>query len=341
MNTNVLNGAIIGFGKLGLLHLSQFQSFKNINIKYICEYDDFVKKNLDNVFRDIKIYKDYKQIPLNNLNFVVVTTPTDQHFDIISFFLKKKVSVFSEKPLVTTYKDALTLKDLSIKNKTCLFTGYMYEHYDTFKQSIDLIKKKKILGDIFFVKAEMYVSQYTKQKKLLSWRFNKKKSGGGLVITQTSHLIYFLTYLFGESSQVKSYLKNIFSQNNIEDYAHIILGFKKNICASIDASWSAINYRTPYLKIFFEGNNGNMTLTEDRISLFLKEKTENFSAGNNVIQIPEIKCPVSFDVAGSHYALQANHFINLLIKKKVDMDNLNTSVETQKIIENIYKDEIR
>lgn len=338
---NVLNGAIIGFGKLGLLHLSQFQSFQNINIKYICEYDEFVKKNLDNLFSDIKIYKNYKQIPLNNLNFVVVTTPTDQHFDIISFFLENKIPVFSEKPLVGSYKDALTLKNLAIKNKTCLFTGYMYEHYDTFKQSIDLIKQKKILGDIFFVKAEMYVSQYTKQKKLLSWRFNKKKSGGGLVITQTSHLIYFLICLFGEAFQVKSYLKNIFSQKNIEDYAHIILSFKKNICASIDASWSVINYRTPFLKIFFEGDNGNMTLTEDRISFFLKERIKNFSAGNNVIQIPQIKCPVSFDVAGSHYAHQASHFINLLIKKKIDMDNLNTSVETQKIIENIYKDEIR
>ena len=84
----------------------------------------------------------------------------------------------------------------------------------------------------------MYFPQYIKKKKLLSWRFNKKKSGGGLVITQTSHLIYFLTYLFGETSQVKSYLKNMFSQNNMEDYAHIILAYKKNICASIDASWS-------------------------------------------------------------------------------------------------------
>ena len=62
---------------------------------------------------------------------------------------------------------------------------------------------------------------------MISWRFNKKKSGGGVVITQTSHLIYFLSFLFGEVLKVKSHLKNIYSQDKIDDYAHIILDFLK------------------------------------------------------------------------------------------------------------------
>lgn len=333
---NVFNGAVIGFGKLGLLHLSQFQSYDNIKIRYICEQNDFIKKNLESFFSDLKIVKDFKKIPLNNLDFVVVTTPTALHYKIINYFLKNKISVFSEKPLVTSYKEALRLKKLSIKNKTNLFTGYMYEYHETFKKSIDLIKNKKILGDIFFVKSEMYVSQYLNKKKLFSWRFNKSQSGGGVVITQTSHLIYFLSRLFGEAEKIKSFLKNIYSQDKIEDYAHVMINFKNNICASIDASWSVSNYRTPYLKINFEGSNGNMTLTEDKIVFFLKKKTDIFPAGNNKILIPEIKKGVTFDVAGSHYAHQAEHFIDLLENRKTDNSNLNTSVETQKIIENIY-----
>ena len=187
----------------------------------------------------------------------------------------------------------------------------------------------------------MYVSQYMKKKKLISWRFNKKKSGGGVVITQTSHFFYFLSFLFGEVLKVKSHLKNIYSQDKIDDYAHIILDFKNKTCASIDASWSVSNYRTPYLKIFFEGNNGNLTLTEDRISFFLKSAKNSYMEGNNILQIPEIKSGVSFDVAGSHYAHQAKYFIDLLANKKIDLDNLNTSIETQKIIENIYKDAVK
>ena len=42
----VYKGCIIGFGKLGLLHLSQFSAFKEIKINFICEQNNFIKKTL-------------------------------------------------------------------------------------------------------------------------------------------------------------------------------------------------------------------------------------------------------------------------------------------------------
>ena len=110
-----------------------------------------------------------------------------------------------------------------------------------------------------------------------------------MVITQTSHVIYFLCRLFGKSNKINSSLKNIYSQKQIEDYAHILIDFENDVKASIDASWSVINYRTPFLKLYFEGNNGNLTLTEDKIEFFLRSKIDSFEPGNNKIQIPEIK----------------------------------------------------
>ena len=154
------------------------------------------------------------------------------------------------------------------------------------------------------------------KKKIDFLRFNKKKSEEVLLLLRRS-LIYFLSFLFGEVLKVKSHLKNIYSQDKIDDYAHIILDFKNKTCASIDASWSVSNYRTPYLKIFFEGNNGNLTLTEDRISFFLKSAKNSYMEGNNILQIPEIKSGVSFDVAGSHYAHQAKYFIDLWLIKRL------------------------
>ena len=68
-----------------------------------------------------------------------------------------------------------------------------------------------------------------------------------MVITQTSHVIYFLCRLFGKSNKINSSLKNIYSQKQIEDYAHILIDFENDVKASIDASWSVINYRTPFL----------------------------------------------------------------------------------------------
>ena len=122
---SVLKGCVIGFGKLGLLHLSQFQSIQGIEIKYICEENDVICKALTNIFDDVEVVSDYKKIDINNLNFVIITTPSSTHFEIIKFFLSKKIHVFSEKPLVTNFNDSLSLKKLSLENKTILFTGYM------------------------------------------------------------------------------------------------------------------------------------------------------------------------------------------------------------------------
>lgn len=333
---SVLKGCVIGFGKLGLLHLSQFQSIQDIEIKYICEENDVICKGLTKIFNDVEVVRDYKKIDINNLNFVIITTPSSTHFEIIKFFLSKKIHVFSEKPLVTNFNDSLSLKRLSLENKTILFTGYMYDFYDTFSLSNNLLKTDKILGDIINVKSEMYVSQYLNKKKRFSWRFNKKKSGGGVIITQTSHLIFYLCKILGNATKVNSFLKSVYSEKPIEDYAHVSLRFDNNIHAYIDASWSAINYRTPYLKIFFEGKKGTLTLTEDKIEIYLLEDVKDYKSGYSKIQIPEIKKNVEFEVAGTHYAKQAYYFINLVKNNQIDNENLNLSIETQRIIEEIY-----
>ena len=46
----ILKGAIIGFGKLGLLHLSQFNSHSGAEIVAICENDKILCKILKKKF---------------------------------------------------------------------------------------------------------------------------------------------------------------------------------------------------------------------------------------------------------------------------------------------------
>jgi len=333
---HIINGCVIGFGKLGLLQLSQFSALPGVKIDYICETNKTVLTGLSQMFNSIKIVDHYTKIPLKNLDFVIVTAPSGLHFEIIKYFLNNGIPVFSEKPLTSKYQDALILKKIAESKKVLLFTGYMYQFFETFALCEELILKKKILGELFFLTSEMYVSQYLKKKKLKTWRFNKKLSGGGVVITQTSHLIYYICRLLGHSNKVFAILKNIYSDQGIEDFANILIEFEKNIPVTINCSWSINNYRTPYVKIFFQGKNGNILLTEDKIEIFLNEKKENFNEGLNVIKIPEIKKGVYFDVAGSHYAAQANYFLELLKKNKIDIKNLESSLETQNIINKIY-----
>jgi predicted dehydrogenase len=338
INNSKLKGAIIGFGKLGLLHLAQFNSHPDVEIVAICENEKILCNIIKKNFTDFLVTDDYKELIKENLDFVAVCTPTDKHFEIIEFFLHNKLPVFSEKPLARNLDEAVILQKLSNINNTLLYAGYMYEFYETFNKAFDLIINKKIIGNLIYSKNEMYVSQLLKKPKKTNWRFIKKKSGGGVLITQTSHLIYLALKFFGKHKKCHSFTKKIFSEEN-EDYSHIMLKFDNDLICSIDASWSVLNYRTPFLKMFIEGSEGTISITEDKIELFLSEDKLGYSKGMNKISKLELFENTYYNVAGTHYAHQANYFINLLKNKEVDSEKLTLSVDTNRIIQEVYNNE--
>ena len=334
----ILKGAIIGFGKLGLLHLSQFNSHSGAEIVAICENDKILCNILKKNFTNFLVVDNYKDLIKENLDFVAVCTPTDKHFEIIEFFLNNKIPVFSEKPLTRNLSEAEKLQNLSNSKNTLLYAGYMYEFYETFNKAFDLIINQKIIGNLIYSKNEMYVSQLLKKPKKTNWRFIKKKSGGGVLITQTSHLIYLTLKFFGKYKNCYSFTKKIYSEEN-EDYSHILLRFENDVICSIDASWSVLNYRTPFLKMFIEGTDGTISITEDKIELFLTEDKLGYKKGINKISKLELYENTYYNVAGTHYAHQADYFINLVRDNKKDFDKLTLSVDTNRIIEEVYNNE--
>ena len=46
IDKKIFNTVIVGFGKLGLLHFSQFNAHPNVNVYGICEKDKIVAKLL-------------------------------------------------------------------------------------------------------------------------------------------------------------------------------------------------------------------------------------------------------------------------------------------------------
>ncbi len=335
ISNKIFKTVIIGFGKLGLLHLSQFYAHPNVEVVGICENEKTMNKVLKKNFKNLKIYNDYKDLVKLEIDFVTVCTPTGAHFEIIKFFLENNIAVFSEKPLSSNYSEANELQNLSKKRNTLLFVGYMYEFYETFQKAYDLVINKKILGDIIYSKGEMYVSQILKKPNNTNWRFIKKKSGGGVLITQTSHLIYIMQKFFGQHEKCYGFCKSIFSEEN-EDYAHLVIRTQNGVICNIDASWSVINYRVPELKFFIEGTNGSILINEDKIEMNLKNSFESFNSGKNIISKMELFKNSYFNVAGNHYARQTDFFVSLISSGIKYHINLDYSVNVNKIIEEVY-----
>jgi hypothetical protein len=104
-------------------------------------------------------YKD-QHINLSNIDWVFVLTPVQTHFNIVKYFLEKKLNVFCEKPLSNSFKSAKKLISLSKKVSKILYVSDV-ENYKNLnvkfgKTNIvlrfkkDIIKKESIFFRLFY-----------------------------------------------------------------------------------------------------------------------------------------------------------------------------------------------
>lgn len=105
-----LNGAVIGLGKMGLLHTAIANSSDQASIISVCENVGLTSKAFSSFNSNIKMYSDYKVMLQNEkLDFVFIATPSDLHIAVAMECAKNKIPFFVEKPLCTDYKQGIIM----------------------------------------------------------------------------------------------------------------------------------------------------------------------------------------------------------------------------------------
>ena len=80
---------------------------------------------------------DFKKLITNNIDLVVIATPTETHFKISKFALERKKHILVEKPVSLLSTDVVKLQNISKKNNKLIFVDYPF----LFSGSINYIKK--------------------------------------------------------------------------------------------------------------------------------------------------------------------------------------------------------
>lgn len=83
----------------------------------------------------------YKLIDLKKIKWIFVITNNQSHYEIVKYFLKKKINVFCEKPLTQSLKLSKELYALRDKYKTKLYVNDV----EFFKNKSIILKKKNII----------------------------------------------------------------------------------------------------------------------------------------------------------------------------------------------------
>jgi predicted dehydrogenase len=324
-----INIGVIGMGKMGLLHTGILSSLDGVAVKAVADKQDLILSFIKGALPSVKTYKDYNEmIKKTDLDLIYITTSTSLHTMMAKDCVDCGIPFFVEKPLGISVDDCIPLLDAVKQQPVINMMGYCTRFVDTFRKAKEIIDSD-ILGDLIYFNSSMYLSQLFSKGK--GWRYKKESSGGGVLNSLATHLLYLLLWFFGDVSLVGGNIKSYYSRD-VEDFVHSYLLFESGLEGYMDTSWSVRNYRLPEIKIEMQGENGMLVATEDYVKIYLDGESRWTTYYKQ-----DLYNGVDFDLGGPEYTLEDKHLIEAIRNNRKTEIDVFDGFNVQKVIEAIYK----
>ena len=329
-----LRVGVTGLGKMGLLHAAVVSGAGISKLAAVADPSDVML----GVFRqhrpDVAVYKDHDEmLGSESLEAVFITAPSFLHVPMCLRCIERGVPFFVEKPLATNSAEARALVDALKKKPLTNGVGYMGRYQETFLKAKEALAAKA-LGKLINLRATMYVSQLFRRGK--GWRYDRKMSGGGVLITQNSHLVDLLLWYFGPVEWVSGQTRSWYS-DGVEDFAHGYLRFASGLSGFLDTSWSVRHHRTVDICIEVEGENGTLTVTDDTVKLFLDDGAAGLPAGWRIWRLPDLFTGVEFDVGGPAYTREDLAFLDAVKSRQMLECDVRSACRVQEVLDALYE----
>jgi predicted dehydrogenase len=128
---------IIGLGKMGKNHLNILSFLNSVDVVFVSDLD--IKKHNNKEFFFTK-----NPFPfLNEVDAVIIATPTSTHFDLIKKIGKKVKNIFVEKPLAHKFSEVKKIINFVKKNKINLKVGFIERFNPAIEGLFKTIKKNE------------------------------------------------------------------------------------------------------------------------------------------------------------------------------------------------------
>lgn len=213
-----INYALVGFGSIAKTHaIGTYIGNMNYNLPFNLNLKTIVTRNPIKACPPGAINTtDLKEVLEDpEIHFVDICTPNDSHEAIVLEALKYGKAVYCEKPLSSSYDEALNMtvavEEKGIFNAVALMYRFM--------PAVRLIKEaieEKSIGEIIDFKINLYHKSYLDPKKKASWRTGIS-SGGGALMDLGVHLIDVVNFTLGNIKAVEGNTRIFFKDRTDVD----------------------------------------------------------------------------------------------------------------------------
>lgn len=206
---------------------------------------------------EVPFYKDYDELLANEeIEGVVITSPTSLHKELILKAVKAGKKIFSEKVLALTVSDCLEIKEALLKEGRDITLSLVKKCEGRFLFAKELVEKGS-LGRITYARMRN-VHDGSIGNWLPEHFYNREQCGGGAMIDLGAHPMYLLAWLLGTPVSVQSLFTDV-TGHGVEDNAVSVIEFAEGAIGVAETGFIS-RYTPPLLEI--SGTEGTLMIGE-------------------------------------------------------------------------------
>ena len=272
----VLNFGMVGGGSgslIGEVHRKAASFDRKAKLVAGCfsrNYDNTLSTGKKLGLNPGQLYKNFREMAEkergkeDKIDFVIIVTPNNSHFEIARAFLEKGINVVCDKPLTLKVEEAEKLINLARKRDLLCCVTYTYSGYPMVKHAREIISRGEI-GKIRMVMGE-YLQEWLAmsvekegRNKQASWRTDPKYSGNSNCVADIgSHIENIISYITGLEIETLCANLDIFVEGRaLDDNAEILVKYTSGARGIYWCSQVAIGHNNG-LKFRILGEKGSV-----------------------------------------------------------------------------------
>lgn len=269
----VIRTALCSFGTSGrYFHAPFLQAHSGFSLVGAWERNHNL---LHKIYPKAKSYDSLEELLQDDIDLVIVNTPTHCHYTHAKEALLADKHVVVEKAFTTTFKEAEALQFLA--NAQDLFlTVYQNRRYDSDFKTVKQVIQQGLVGEVIEAEFSFY-----KHKPLLSPKQHKEDGslGSGLLYDLGVHLIDQALHLFGMPTEINATLLKQRPQTLVDDFMELTLYYSFGL-VKLKGAFMPIHQAYAYI---VHGTNASFVKPRGDVQeqLLLKNKKPNMAAWAN------------------------------------------------------------
>ena len=242
----MINVAVVGTGIIGREHLGAVQMSDKFKLVAVCDINEEKVKAYADAY-GVPYFTDFKKIAINtDATAVIINLPHGLHLEAALFFLEVGLDVFLEKPMANSVFECEKMIEAANKSGKKLAIGHIQRFFRANRFIKEYIASGKI-GKLFAINELRSINYFSPERP--RWFFDKKMSGGGIVMNYGAHALDKILYITGEQiEEVSSNCGCFVPEAQIEGHSQFFVKLSGGVSATVTFSgYSSVGYETTYI----------------------------------------------------------------------------------------------